>query len=87
MTNTPSGSFLPMWFAIFARVRVGAKPTPHGTPTQRRTVSRMALPKAWKSATSGRLTCRNASSMEYGSTSGENSFSVARDVAVQLVVA
>ena len=44
MTNTPEGLFLPMWFAIFASVFVGAKPTPQGMPTHFRIVERMSSP-------------------------------------------
>ena len=46
ITKTPDGSFLPMWFAIFARVLLGANPTPHGMPTHFRMVARTLQPTA-----------------------------------------
>ena len=72
MMNTPSGRFLPMWFAIFASVFVGAKPTPQGMPTHRQIFRRSPLPYAERSSTplGGWM---NASSMEYCSTSTASS--------------
>ena len=78
ITNTPSGSFFPMWLAILARVLVLAKPTPQGMPTHWRTCARTLLPYSkyqslfpnpcslFPATEGGQM---NASSMEYCSTS------------------
>ena len=70
ITKTPSGRFLPMWLAILASVFVGAKPTPQGMPIHWRIVARIAAPCSAYDWPAGRFTTTNASSMEYGITSG-----------------
>ena len=71
ITKTPPSLFFPMWFAIFARVLVGAKPIPHGIPIFFSIRARAANAYSYMSDLLGGKT--KASSIEYCSISPNTS--------------